>query len=220
MPVPASIQLPEVEAQWGGTRGGASCCSGPIRIVCWCGHRATAAHRLAAPSSSRSPSRSQCPASRARERLHTRAPNGCRTTDGGLRRVCCAGEWRSNMAKRTTAFVAILDALGAAHYSREQAERFLESRDVVAKVVERSAEESLKYFSLARLGRFVFQDTVILTYLTDGDDDFKALQAFGHVLRSFQCQSLLRDILLRGAFSHGEVFRNRGGYEHGHGACG
>ncbi len=111
------------------------------------------------------------------------------------------------MAKHTTAFVAILDALGAAHYSREQAERFLESRDVVAEVVERSVGESLKYFSLDRLGRFVFQDTVILTYSTDGDDDFKALQAFGHVLRFFQCQSLLRDILLRGAFSHGEVFR-------------
>ena len=78
---------------------------------------------------------------------------------------------------------------------------------MVAEVVARSAEESLKYFTLDRLGRFVFQDTVILTYLTDGDDDFKALLAFGHVLRLFQWQSLLKDILLRGAFSHGEVFR-------------
>ena len=30
---------------------------------------------------------------------------------------------------------------------------------------------------------------------------------FGHVLRFFQCQSLRKEILLRGAFSHGEVFR-------------
>ena len=111
------------------------------------------------------------------------------------------------MAKLTTAFVAILDALGADHYSREQVERFLKSRDAVAEGVEQSAEESLNYFELDRLGRFVFQDTLILTYLTDGDDDFKALHTFGHVLRVFQWRSLLSDILLRGAFSHGEVFK-------------
>ena len=87
------------------------------------------------------------------------------------------------MAKHTTAFVAILDALGAAHYSRKQAERFLKSRDVVAKVVTRSAEKGLKYFRQNRLGRFVFQDTIILTYLTDGDNDFKALHAFGCAFR-------------------------------------
>ena len=111
------------------------------------------------------------------------------------------------MAKHTTAFVAILDALGADHYSREQVERFLKSRDAVAEGVKKSAEKSLKYFKLDRLGRFVFQDTLILTYLTDGDDDLKALHAFGHVLRFFQWQSLLHDILLRGAFSHGKVFK-------------
>ena len=111
------------------------------------------------------------------------------------------------MAKHTTAFVAIFDALGADHYSREQVEQFLKSRDAVVEGIEKSAEESLKSFNLDRLGRFVFQDTLILTYLTDGDDDLEALHAFGHVLRFFQCQSLLHDILLRGAFSHGEVFK-------------
>ena len=111
------------------------------------------------------------------------------------------------MAKHTTAFVAILDALGADHYSREQVERFLKSRDAVAEGVEKSAEKSLKDFKLNRLGRFVFQDTLILTYETDGDDDFNALLVFGHVLRLFQWQSLLSNILLRGAFSHGEVFK-------------
>ena len=110
------------------------------------------------------------------------------------------------MAKHTTAFVAIFDALGADHYSREQVEQFLKSRDAVVEGIEKSAEESLKSFNLDRLGRFVFQDTLILTYLTDGDDDLEALHAFGHVLRFFQCQSLMNDILLRGAFSHGEVF--------------
>ena len=111
------------------------------------------------------------------------------------------------MASDTTAFVAILDALGADHYSREKVELFLKSRDAVAEGVEKSAEESLKHFELDRLARFVFQDTLILTYLTDGDDDRTSLQVFGHVLRLFQRQSLLSDILLRGAFSHGEVFR-------------
>ena len=111
------------------------------------------------------------------------------------------------MAKHTTAFVAILDALGADHYSREQVERFLKSRDAVAEGIEKSAEKSLKDFKLNRLGRFVFQDTLILTYETDGDDDFNALLVFGHVLRLFQWQSLLSNILLRGAFSHGEVFK-------------
>ena len=48
------------------------------------------------------------------------------------------------MAKHTTAFVAILDALGADHYSREQVERFLKSRDAVAEGVEKSAKKSLK----------------------------------------------------------------------------
>ena len=111
------------------------------------------------------------------------------------------------MAKHRTAFVAILDALGAAHYSRKQAERFLKFRDEVVESLAKSVKKSLRSFKRDRLGRFVFQDTLILTYRTDGDDDFKALLVFGHVLRLFQRQALLRDILLRGAFSHGEVFR-------------
>ena len=111
------------------------------------------------------------------------------------------------MAKHMTAFVAILDALGADYYSQAQVEQFLKSRDAVVEGVEKSAEESLKSFKLDRLGRFVFQDTLILTYFTDGDDDLEALHAFGHVLRFFQCQSLMNDILLRGALSHGKVFK-------------
>ena len=58
-----------------------------------------------------------------------------------------------------------------------------------------------------RFGCFIFQDTLILTYLTDGDGDLKSLNTFGHVLRFFQCQSLLCDILLRGALSHGNIFK-------------
>ena len=110
------------------------------------------------------------------------------------------------MTDNRTAFVAILDALGANHYSREQVEQFLKSRDAVTEAVERSAEKGLDSFRLDRFERFVFQDTVILTYLTDGDGDLRAVHAFGHVLRFFLLRSLQRNILLRGAFSHGDVF--------------
>ena len=110
------------------------------------------------------------------------------------------------MAEHTTAFVAILDALGTSHRSRQQVQQLLKSRDTVAEDVQRFAEERIRSFQTERLSCFVFQDTFILRYFSDGDDDRDSLQAFGLYLRFFFCQHLMNNTLLRGAFSHGEEY--------------
>jgi hypothetical protein len=105
--------------------------------------------------------------------------------------------------------VAILDALGAATYSREDSERFLESRDLVMEATHDLVESSLKRFDEDRLKRFTFNDTVVLAYLLD---DLKAqairdVETFCHVLRTFETLSIGKGILFRGSLAIGEFYR-------------
>ena len=63
--------------------------------------------------------------------------------------------------------VAVLDALGAKNYGREQVAIFLESRTVVLEAVEKLADQQLKRFNSLRLKRSAFQDSVIICYVLD-----------------------------------------------------
>ena len=108
----------------------------------------------------------------------------------------------------THAFVAILDALGARTYSREQVKTFLESRHRVLEAAQTLAERHLKRFDPLRLSRFAFQDTVIICYrlndiLPRCIPDFETAC---HLLRAFEILSLRRGVLFRGAYSIGDVY--------------
>lgn len=107
------------------------------------------------------------------------------------------------------AVVAVLDALGAADYSKEQVDRFLEARAWLLEELPRLLESYLKRYEQHRLLTFFFNDSVIIAYLLD-DLTVKSVAHFEtacHMLRGFQTLALGRDILLRGAFAVGEVYR-------------
>lgn len=105
--------------------------------------------------------------------------------------------------------VAILDALGAATYSKIEAEQFLASRDRVMEATQAAAENSLKRFEVDRLKRFTFNDTVVLAYLIDkiDVDAVRDVETFCHVLRAFETLSLANGILFRGSVAIGELYR-------------
>lgn len=112
-------------------------------------------------------------------------------------------------SKPLQGLVAILDALGAASYSRDEAEQFLQSRDLVMEATQDIVGSSLKRFEEDRLKRFTFNDTVVLAYLLD-DLTIQAIrdvETFCHVLRTFETLSIGKGILFRGALAIGEFYR-------------
>lgn len=101
--------------------------------------------------------------------------------------------------------IAILDALGASNYSREEIDQFLKSRDLVIEQLRDKA---------ARLGIdpntvkvFTFQDSILIIYLTDAPATLKDVNRFGELLRRFTVKSLAHGILFRGAIAIGIFHR-------------
>lgn len=105
-----------------------------------------------------------------------------------------------------TGLIAILDALGAADYSRDEAAAFLKSRDSVIARTNEKAEANLKRLDMSRLKRFTFNDTVVLVYVPPKAMNIDDVEAFCHVLRVFEILSIANNILFRGAFSIGEFY--------------
>ncbi|HEV8347587.1 MAG TPA: hypothetical protein VGQ16_13490 [Vicinamibacterales bacterium] len=101
-------------------------------------------------------------------------------------------------------FVAILDALGAKNYGAREAEQFLKSRDEFIPFISKIAEEQIK-IEPNDFQRFIFNDTVILTYVRGRT--FQDAWAFCHVLRVFQSIFLQKQIFFRGAFGVGDFYR-------------
>lgn len=116
------------------------------------------------------------------------------------------------MADSSNGLVAIVDALGAADYSRERVEAFLEVRDLIVKVTTRFAETQveriLKEVGPVDLRLFVFQDTIIIVYeRTDRALELRDMVWFGHILRVAEMIALQKGVLLRGSFASGEFYR-------------
>ncbi|HEY7531710.1 MAG TPA: hypothetical protein VH681_02875, partial [Nitrospiraceae bacterium] len=65
------------------------------------------------------------------------------------------------------AVVAVLDALGAADYSRDQVDQFLETRSWLLVELPRLLKQFLPRYSENRLRSFTFNDSVIIAYLID-----------------------------------------------------
>jgi hypothetical protein len=101
--------------------------------------------------------------------------------------------------------VAILDALGAATYSREQVATFLRSRERAIEATRTKLESHLGRFDQSKFKIFTFNDTIILAYLPDPFLP-EEVESFCHVLRAFQALSMQQGILFRGACAHGEFY--------------
>jgi hypothetical protein len=106
------------------------------------------------------------------------------------------------MARRT-GLIAILDALGAATYSDEEIDRFLESRSVVLDLLNEKADAGK--IAKDRLRVFTFNDTVVIVYLAVPGNGVTLddIETFAIRLRAFMMQSFQNRILFRGSLSVG-----------------
>ena len=104
-------------------------------------------------------------------------------------------------------FVAVLDALGAKAYSREEAEEFLKARDEIMRLLIDVAPDTFRV-DKDDLKVFTFNDSIILTYVRKAKDlTTNDVNGFCGLLRSFEVSFLLKRILFRGAVSIGDLYR-------------
>src|SRR4051812_17854855 len=107
---------------------------------------------------------------------------------------------------RTHGIVAILDALGASHYSEAEIARFLKSRELVLEFLNSKVEKQLGNIDSNRISTFTFNDTVVIAFRTDESVTFNEVSSFSVILRKFLLDSLSNQILFRGAISIGAFF--------------
>jgi hypothetical protein len=81
-------------------------------------------------------------------------------------------------------FVAVLDALGAAVYSQQEADRFLDARAEITKLLKETAEDSFRVDG-KDFRFFVFNDTIVVIYVKSSPTD-RDVNGFFGLLRSFQ----------------------------------
>jgi hypothetical protein len=102
---------------------------------------------------------------------------------------------------------AILDALGAATYSREKSEKFRASRDRLLQALRNKAEHQLvPAIREDQLKTFTFGDTIIIVVLTESGRQMNYVWPFLLLLRRFHADSLREEILLRGSLAIGEFY--------------
>ena len=99
--------------------------------------------------------------------------------------------------------VAILDALGAASYTDQEIERFLDSRALVLGSLNQKAEAILGEVQADMISTFTFNDTVLIVLKLDRHPKPRDVGAFFTLMRKFLIDSLVNRILFRGLFRLG-----------------
>lgn len=108
--------------------------------------------------------------------------------------------------KERSGLIAILDALGASTYSKDEIEKFLNSRQRVLALLNSKVERVLGRLDASRFTTFTFNDTIVMAYETAESAYLDDIRAFGAVLRHFEVQSIAEGILFRGAISIGSYY--------------
>ena len=107
-------------------------------------------------------------------------------------------------SRHTTGFVAILDALGAATYGPAEIDRFMDSRNIVLRLAQEKAEESL---NVDLMRTFTFNDTIVFSLEAENDlPTIGEAAAFFLLLRKFMIDGLENGILFRGAIAIGSFY--------------
>ena len=114
-------------------------------------------------------------------------------------------------AENRQGLVAVLDALGASTYSDRQVERFIDARAQVLGSLHQAADDfeidgKRGELEGTRLSTFTFGDTLLVAYASDGDLSAAILVRFFALVRQFLYESLLNDMLFRGAIGVGTFF--------------
>lgn len=105
--------------------------------------------------------------------------------------------------------IAILDALGASTYSAKEIERFIRSRDIVVYLLTDKSIRMSRKLSVNEVTTFTFNDTVLIVLKSDSDQPTSdEIEAFLIILRKFLVDSLVHNILFRGAFAIGEFYKD------------
>jgi len=102
--------------------------------------------------------------------------------------------------------VAILDALGAASYSDDEIQRFIESRANVLALLEEKIDGVLGNINRSQIDVFTFNDTILVVFKTDSPPQLKQIEAFFYILRKFLVDSLCHKILFRGSVAIGTFY--------------
>lgn len=104
--------------------------------------------------------------------------------------------------------IAILDALGAASYSDREISRFLDSRELVLRLLRRKANAKAVRGDIdeSLVTTFTFNDTVLIVYRTQEPASLDDVEHFCLLLRKFAVDSLAQGILFRGAVSVGTFY--------------
>src|SRR4030042_7122936 len=114
-----------------------------------------------------------------------------------------------NLPNQKNGIIAILDALGAANYDDTEIREFLESRQVVMKLLSGKSERVTQSLNVAQIKTYTFNDTMLIVLESQGDRPSSSeIQAFTTVLRKLLVDSLRRKIMFRGSFAIGPFYED------------
>ena len=110
-------------------------------------------------------------------------------------------------ANKQNGIVAILDALGAASYSDDNIQAFLNSRENVLRLLDRKIEGMSDRIERKDVAIFTFNDTILIAYKTAAKQPTLAqIDTFFTLLRKFLVDSLANRILFRGSVAIGTFY--------------
>lgn len=111
--------------------------------------------------------------------------------------------------KKQNGIVAILDALGASSFGDAEIKRFIDSRNFVLQALREKAEGLFSHIDPTAVTTFTFNDTVLIILKLKNGPDLKDTESFFSMLRRFIADSLINNILFRGAVAIGNFYVNK-----------
>lgn len=101
--------------------------------------------------------------------------------------------------------IAILDALGAASYSDEEIQKFLQSRNKVLDLLDQKIDGMADRIERSEIEVFTFNDTILIAYKSQMPR-LDIIDTFFIILRKFVVDSLSQNILFRGSVAIGSFY--------------
>jgi hypothetical protein len=112
-------------------------------------------------------------------------------------------------SEREHGIVAILDALGAASFGDAEIKRFIDSRQVVLRLLTEKALDVFGEIAADMVTTFTFNDTILIVLRTgEHEPRLAQISDFFTVMRKFLVDSLANRILFRGSIAIGAFYAN------------
>jgi hypothetical protein len=112
-------------------------------------------------------------------------------------------------SEREHGIVAILDALGAASFGDAEIKRFIDSRQLVLRLLTEKALDAFGEIGADMITTFTFNDTILIVLRTGQQEPRLAqISDFFTIMRKFLVDSLANRILFRGSIAIGAFYAN------------